>query len=226
MRKKILSFLLLFMAILGFATWQYRLLSILLFVLINKNWIKSHPLLLRFKQSYKILVSTLIIAIFIAVPNYYQRGRTQLAYIDKTGKHITTPINIYLLNVIFPEEEIMNVGMKVSAIIPPTGEPTLIKNLGGRFIREAQNDFWSGKALSFYAQYNQLSWQFSNPGSFAIAQAYNETVWDKLQWYLYNKATTLHFFKKVPCRSICPWLFGQLETLSRPFLKFEKLLRC
>lgn len=68
----------------------------------------------------------------------------------------------------------MNVGMKVSAIIPPTGEPTLIKNLGGRFIREVQNDFWSGKALSFYAQYNQLSWQFSNPGSFAIAQAYNE----------------------------------------------------
>ena len=51
---------------------------------------------------------------------------------------------------------------------------SLIKNLGGRFIREAQNDFWSGKALSFYAQYNQLSWQFSNPGSFAIAQAYNE----------------------------------------------------
>ena len=156
MRKKILSFLLLFMAILGFATWQYRLLSILLFVLINKNWIKSHPLILRFKQSYKILVSILIIAIFIAIPNYYQRGRTQLAYIDKTGKHIATPINIYLLNIIFPEEEIMNVGMKVSAIIPPIGEPTLIKNLGGRFIRDAQNDFWSGKALSFYAQYNQI----------------------------------------------------------------------
>ena len=75
MRKKILSFLLLFMAILGFATWQYRLLSILLFVLINKNWIKSHPLLLRFKQSYKLLVSILIIAIFITIPNYYTRVR-------------------------------------------------------------------------------------------------------------------------------------------------------
>ena len=132
------------MAILGFATWQYRLLSILLFVLINKNWIKSHPLILRFKQSYKLLVSTLIIAIFIAIPNYYQRGRTQLAYIDKTGKHITTPINIYLLNVIFPEEEIMNVGLKLSAIMPITEKSTWFKRLGGRFIREAQSDFWGG----------------------------------------------------------------------------------
>ena len=68
MIKKKLSFLLLFIAILGFATWRYRLLSVLLLVLLNKNWIKSCSLMSQFKQSYKLLILSLLVAIFIAIP--------------------------------------------------------------------------------------------------------------------------------------------------------------
>lgn len=47
MRKKILSFLLLFMAILGFATWQYRLFSILLLLFDEKE---KHYMLIHQKE--------------------------------------------------------------------------------------------------------------------------------------------------------------------------------
>ena len=57
------------------------------------------------------------------------------------------------------------------------------------------------RSLSFYAQYNQLSWQFSNPGSFAIAQAYNEQFGTnyngiyitKPQHYTSSKSTLLYY---------------------------------
>jgi len=176
MMKKTLSFLLLFLAVVVFATWQYRLTCVLLFVLLNRKWIRSRGLMSRHKHSYQILVASLLIVIFIAIPNYFQRGRTQLAYLDEAGNRTAVPMNIYLLNVLFPEEEVMNAGMKATAIMPPAELSPLFKNLGSRFIRDAQHDFWNGMALTFYWPYNKLSLQGSNPGAFTIAQAYNEVL--------------------------------------------------
>lgn len=181
MIKKTLSFLLLLLAAIVFATWQYRLLCVLLFVLLNKGWIKSRPLMSRYEHSYKILVLSLLICILIAIPNYFQRGRTQLVYMDEAGHRKAVPMNIYLLNVLFPEEELMNAGMKATAILPPAELIPFFNNFGSRFIlssenlvRDAQHDFWNGMALTFYWPYNQLSLQGSNPGTFTIAQLHNE----------------------------------------------------
>ena len=174
MMKKILSFLLLFMAVMVFATWQYRLLCLLFFVLLNRKWIKSLSLMRGRKYAYRFLIVSILIGILISVPNYFQRGRTQLIYMDSNGYKTATPLNIYTVNALFPEEEVMNLCMKATAILPPSELSPIFKNLGSRFIRDAQRDFWKGKAFGFYSPYNQLSWQGSNPGSFAIAQAYNE----------------------------------------------------
>ena len=172
--KKILSFLLLFMAVMVFATWQYRLLCLLLFILLNRKWVKSLPLMSRTKLSYRILIALLLVGIFISIPNYFQRGRTQLVYVNSNGHKTSIPISLYVVNALFPEEEVMNICMKATAILPPSELSPIFKNLGSRFIRDAQSDFWKGKALGFYSPYNQLSLQGSNPGSFVIAQAYNE----------------------------------------------------
>ena len=75
MKTKRWSYLQSLLAVLVFATGQYRLLCVLLLVCIN----------------------------------YLQRGRPQLAYINKEGHRMCAPINVYLLNVLFPEEEVMNV---------------------------------------------------------------------------------------------------------------------
>lgn len=172
--KKVLSFLLLFMAVMVFATWQYRLLCLLFFILLNRKWVKSLPLMSRTKYSYCLLIALLLVGIFVSIPNFYQRGRTQLVYVDSIGEKKLTPLSLYIVNALFPEEEVMNICMKATAILPPSELSPIFKNLGSRFIRDAQTDFWNGKALGFYSPYNQLSLQGSNPGSFVIAQAYNE----------------------------------------------------
>ena len=167
--KKIVSIVLLLLATVVFATWQYRLLSLLFFFLLNKQWIKS-----KIKILYKVIVWGLILCIFIAIPNYYRRGRTQLIYLDKNGEKISTPQHIYLINALLPEEELMNFGLKATAVLPPESLSPVFKNLGSRFIREAQSDFWHGYAIGFYTPYNRLSLQCSNSGTFTIAQAMNE----------------------------------------------------
>ena len=55
MTKKIVSCLLLFMAIFVFATWQYRLLSLLLLAMVNKKWLKSRRWMNYWKYSYRAL---------------------------------------------------------------------------------------------------------------------------------------------------------------------------
>ena len=120
--KRKSTFLLLFLAVVVFATWQYRLLCILSLVLLNKEWIRSRPWMAQHKHAFKGLVASLLLAIFVAIPNYVQRGRTQLLYIDRNGHRTATPVPLYLLNALFPEEEVMNFCMKATALMPPTGE--------------------------------------------------------------------------------------------------------
>ena len=170
--RKSLSIVLILLAIVVFATWQYRLTCVLLVVWLNRNKLKEK----LGRRGCWGLMAGLIIAIFVAVPNYFQRGRTQLIYLNEDGKRTGTPLGVYLVNALLPEEELMNAGMKATAILPPASLSPVFKNLGSRFIRDAQHDFWNGMALSFYAPYNRLSLQGSNPGSFAYAQAINETL--------------------------------------------------
>ena len=183
MMKKILSFLLLFMAVMVFATWQYRLLCLLFFVLLNRKWIKSLSLMRGRKYAYRFLLISILIGILISVPNYFQRGRTQLIYMDSNGHKTATPLNIYAGNALFPEEEVMNLCMKATAILPPSELSPIFKNLGSRFIRDAQRDFWKGKAFGFYSPSNKLLWQGSNTGSFTIASSYNVVLGEE-----YNSA--------------------------------------
>lgn len=51
------------------------------------------------------------------------------------------PINVYLLNVLFSEEEVMNVCIKTAAIMPPTNLMPAEIALGGQLFRDAQRDF-------------------------------------------------------------------------------------
>ena len=165
--KKSISIVLLLFAIVVLATWQYRLLSLLFFVILNKRWIKE-----KIRVPYKVIVWGLILCIFIAIPNYFQKGRTQLIYLDKEGERISTPLHVYLVNALLPEEEMMNFGLKATAVLPPESLSPVFKNLGSRFIREAQSDFWHGYAFGFYTPYNRLSLQGSNPKNYDSDRTY------------------------------------------------------
>ena len=66
MMKKIFSFLLLFMAVMVFATWQYRLLCLLFIVLLNRKWIKSLSLMRGRKYAYRFLIVSILIGILVS----------------------------------------------------------------------------------------------------------------------------------------------------------------
>ena len=214
--KKTLSFFLLLMAILVFATWQYRLLCLLFAVIINRKWILG-----RSPKWYRWAIGGLAIAVFIAIPNYFQRGRTQLLYLDSNGERISTPLPVYLINAVLPEEELMNAGMKATAILPPASLSPVFRNLGSRFIRDAQHDFWNGMPLTFYAPYNVLSLQGSNPGSFAIAQAMNETVGTNYDGIYITKPQHYDTSKHYPVVFFAHGYLGSWELYQGLFSRLE-----
>ena len=214
--KKILSIVLLLLATVVFPTWQYRLLSLLFFVVIYKKWIKA-----KIKIPYKVIVWGLILCIFIAIPNYFQRGRTQLIYLDKKRERVGTPLQVYLINALLPEEEMMNFGLKATAILPSESLCPVFKNLGSRFIREAQSDFWHGYAFGFYTPYNRLSLQGSNPGTFTIAQAMNEYLGTDYNAIYITKPKNYDNDKTYPVVFFAHGYLGSWELYSGLFSQLE-----
>ena len=170
--KKLLTFVLVLFALLVFATWQYRLLCVLMAVWLNGSRIRER----WGRRAYRTAVWGLLACIVIAVPNYFHHGRTQLVYLNEQGERISTPLAVYAVNALLPEEELMNAGMKATAVLPPEELSPVFKRLGSGLIRDAQRDFWTGMGLTFYWPYNRLSLEGSNPGSFTIAQLMNEQL--------------------------------------------------
>lgn len=156
-----LTFLLLSLAMVVFATWQYRLFCLLLCAVVNRKWVLTGVS----TSVYRIGVFVLLIAIVIAIPNYFRRGRTRIIYINSEGHSCTTPLGAYLVNAILPEEEIMNLAVKLNAIVPSSGNKLVV---------DALHDFWTGRCWAFYRPYNRLSLQGSNPGSLAVLQGMNQ----------------------------------------------------
>lgn len=159
--KKNVSSLVVGCAIMVFASWQYRLLCVLLCILINKSWMLHRTS----KAVYRILCWSLVVGIFCAVPNYFQRGRTQLHYISKSGDYRHAPVPVYLANALLPEKEVCNLGIKAVALLGGG-----VHGVGGSLLDDAREDFWKGKLIGLYSSYNNLS----HPGSFAFGQLWNE----------------------------------------------------
>ena len=146
---------------------------------------------------------------FVAIPNYVQRGRTQLLYIDRNGHRTATPVPLYLLNALFPEEEVMNFCMKATALMPPTG------STGTSLLRDAQRDFWTGKAFgTFYTPYNLLSLQGSNPGSLVIHRLVIK-CWARTTRELTSSNPVIIPHRNATLWSSSPTAIWELGTLSR-----------
>lgn len=216
--KKLSTIFLLISAIVIFASWQYRLLCLLLIVIINRRWLKEQAFMQRWKHSYKCLVIVLIALIYITLPNYFQRGRTQLHYLDADGKRTNTPTLVYLANVIFPEKEVMNLCMKAVAICPKN----LIKD--NHFAMDAKKDFWKGKTWGFYNPYNHLSLQGSNPGSFAIAQTVNTILRTNHDAIYITRPKNFNPSLEYPVVIFCHGYMGSWELYQGIFSRLENCI--
>lgn len=168
--KLISSILLLVCSIFLFASWQYRLFCLLLVVIINHTEIKCWFIFRKWKYSYAMLVILLSALVFCSMPNYFQRGRTQLHYLNEFGKRAKTPVLVYLANVFVPEKEAMNICLKVNALVPHSLMSNMGLHIGGKLLNDAKNDFWRGRTFGFYTSYYHID---GNPGSFVYGQIAN-----------------------------------------------------
>ena len=171
--KTISSILLLVCSIFLFASWQYRFLCLLLVVIINRRTIKQSSVFRNFKYGYTILVAVLLVGIFCCMPNYFQRGRTQLHYLNQSGERTHTPVLVYLANAIMPEKEAMNLCVKGNALVSNSLMNKMGVHLGGKLLNDAKYDFWHGKTLGFYTAYYHIG---GNPGSFVYGQIANMLI--------------------------------------------------
>lgn len=168
------AFLIVFFLVL--ASIQYKVICVLILVIINKEWIKEWSIVRNHKRFYTGVIIVLLLALFLSLPNYFQRGRTRLEYLDQSGQQASVPLDAYLTNVVFPEIEIMNAGILGAAFFPIQSATVFGHKIGGGLLLDAKRDFWNGKLISFYIPFLRLRLQGSDPGSAAISQFFNEKL--------------------------------------------------
>lgn len=169
--KKFFSAIIILCAVFLFATWQYRLICVIVLVLLWRRKIKEMAFMQKWEHSFAYLLCMLFFLLYLTLPNYWQRGRTQLIYLTEQGKARKVPWSVYFVNVIFPEKEVMNFGVKLVGFFPYDYVKQFIP-LNNYYIEEAHKDFWKGKTWKFYNAYNHIS----NCGTYAITQTLNSCI--------------------------------------------------
>ena len=216
-RIRILPTIIFVFLFLALASWQYRWLCILTLIIVNRNWIKSREIAERHPWLFPLFVIVSIIGFYSCLPNYIQRGRTQLVYLDKGEVKSHLPIKVYAANVLFPEKEVVNIGILGAAMLPSDGLSVAGHKIGGWLLESAKRNFWRGKMRSFYKPYNQLILQGSRPGSAVFAQFFNESFnKDYCPFYLTRPA---HWVKdnEYPLVVFCHGYLGNWEMYQGIF---------
>ncbi len=103
--------------------------------------------------AYKAIISILLIATFCVLPRYRYNtnDRVRLIYQDEKGSPQLPPLTHYLFNVVFPEEELCNLGIWCARIAPKL--LPLSDNLLGDF----RQDDRVGNIQKFYRPFRSLN---------------------------------------------------------------------
>lgn len=112
---KILKTISLAILFLFFASWFYKIATLMLLAYVWRKEIKAKK-----EWGYKVVMEILLIAMYCVLPRYRYNtsDRVQLIYQDEEGKPENPPLTHYLVNGFLPEEEICNVGIWGARIVP------------------------------------------------------------------------------------------------------------
>jgi len=173
MVKRIFFSIVIVIAWLFFATLFYKTICVMLLFAV---WRK--PLLGKLPENYckwanRVVWLALIIVLWMAMPRYriHSGDRTRLVYLDKKGEVKHPPISHWLLSMLIPEEEVVNVGIKGIAITSPIIH---MMGLGNSLINQAKDDIVAGKIGNFFKPYKCLG--LENPISGVYPQLFNQCL--------------------------------------------------
>lgn len=189
--RKFTTIILILCITLVFSTWQYRILCALCILTVWRTEIS--------KKAFKNFIIVLAILFVVASPDYIPKGRYR-TYYDVERKNVSfwksasaiipdvirdyfyllvdesTPNFIYFLDVLFPEEEIMNFGLKATAVLPTKYISLFGHKLDEDLIKAIRKDFWSPVFPKFYSPYRR----WGNNSSVSTVQAWNEITGDNI----------------------------------------------
>ena len=181
---KIFLTIILVAVFLFFASLLYRTV-ILIFILLI--WRK--PLAGLIPEKYRrwtmrAVWATMILLVWVALPRWRidTSDRVRLIYFDKNGQAVHPPLSQYLLNVLIPESEVVNLGITAVKYAPSAiGKLQLATSL----VNQAQNDIGNGKIGNFFSTYRSLG--LNTPMSGGYAQMFNDNLGtDDRAFYLCN----------------------------------------
>ena len=147
-----------------FASWFYKIATLMLLAYVWRKEIKAKK-----EWGYKALMCVLFIAMFCVLPRYRYNtsDRVQLIYQDEEGKPEYPPITHCLVNVFLPEEEICNVGIWGARIVPQ------IIPLYNWILEEFNHDDKKGNISNFYRPFGRLNWSGEFMMSGTTSQVFN-----------------------------------------------------
>lgn len=156
-----------------FATLFYKTICVVLLFLVWRK-VLAEKVPKRYRNlSIRAVWLCLGFTLWIAMPRYRINSgdRVRLLYVDKEGNTQRPPISHWLLSMLLPEEEIVNVGVKCIEYNAPL---IRMAGLGNTLIEQAQNDINSGKIGNFFKPYKRLG--LNNPISGVYSQVFNEKL--------------------------------------------------
>lgn len=173
MIKKTIISLLLLIAWLFFATLFYKTVCMIVLFMVWRSYIKDRIPEKYRKWSMCAVWFCLIMVLWIAMPRYrintIVKDRIRLVYVNQDGQVHRPPISQYLLNVLLPEEEIVNAGIKGVRYTAPLIQR---QGIGESLIQQAKEDIKAGKIRNFFSPYRRLG--LNNPMSGVYPQVFNE----------------------------------------------------
>ena len=153
MKIKIIKTVLIGLLFLFMTSWFYKIICLILLSLVWKKTIISK---FPYRYTFRYLMILFAVCIFAVLPRYRYNtsDRVRLIYQDKKGNPILPPLSHYLVNVLMPEEDIMNVCIHAARLgvtcFPFVG--------GGTLLHQFQHDSRNWKIMNFYHPISKLNW--------------------------------------------------------------------
>ena len=151
-KRKIIKSVFLSLVFLFMTSWFYKLITLFILTLVWKSYICQK---LPYKHTYRLITLGFGCCLFCVMPRYRTNtsDRIQLIYQNKKGDVVLPPISHYLINVLFPEEELMNLGVWGARF-----GATCFPSVGGSILKQFQSDDRNLKIWNFYRPYSKLNW--------------------------------------------------------------------
>lgn len=173
MKKRIILSVIWVLLCLYFVTLFYKTICVMLLFLTWQGWLRTQ-LPARVKPwGIKAAWAVLALTLWWGTPDYlnlFRTPRVRLLYLNDEGLMKRPPLSHYVLNTFVPEEEAVNFGLTNLTILQPI---LRYAGIGGRMVRQAQDDRKAGKIGNFLYPYKHLGG--GNPMSGAYAQCFNAT---------------------------------------------------